>query len=89
MPLGLTRLGVMAAAVCLAAGRARRLALTGAVVTVVANVYMAAAFGSASFVQPGIGRAYLRGAPSIEELNATPATDRLSWRRLRRRSWSL
>ncbi len=38
-----------------------------------ANVYMAAAFGGASFVQPGIGRAYLRGAPSIQELNADTA----------------
>lgn len=34
---------------------------------------MAAAFGSASFVQPGIGRAYLSGAPSIQELNADTA----------------
>lgn len=66
-------LGVTAVAVFLATGRARRLALIGAVVTVVANVYMAAAFGSASFVQPGIGRAYLRGTPNIQELNADTA----------------
>ncbi len=66
-------LGVMAAAVFLAAGRARRLALTGAVVAVVAIVYMAAAFGGASFVPPGIGRASLRGAPSIQELIADTA----------------
>jgi hypothetical protein len=66
-------LGVMSAAVFLADGRARRLALTGAVVTIVANVYLAAAFGSAAFVQPGIGRAFLRGMPGVQELNADTA----------------
>jgi hypothetical protein len=66
-------LGVMSAVVFLAAGRARRLALSGAVVTVVANVYLAATFGAASFVQPGIGRAFLRGMPGVEELNADTA----------------
>ncbi len=66
-------LGVTSAVVFLADGRARRLALTGAVVTIVANVYLAAAFGSAAFVQPGIGRAFLRGMPGVEELNADTA----------------
>jgi hypothetical protein len=61
----LATLGIMSAVVFLAAGRARRLALTGAVVTVVANVYLAATFGAASFVQPGIGRAFLRGMPGV------------------------
>jgi hypothetical protein len=69
----LATLGAMSAVVFLAAGRARRLALTGAVVTVVANVYLAATFGAASFVQPGIGRAFLRGMPGVEELNADTA----------------
>ena len=69
----LATLGVMSAVVFLAAGRARRLALTGGVVTVVANVYLAATFGAASFVQPGIGRAFLRGMPGAQELNADTA----------------
>jgi hypothetical protein len=69
----LVTLGIMSVVVFLAAGRARRLALTGAVVTVVANVYLAATFGAASFVQPGIGRAFLRGMPGVEDLNADTA----------------
>ncbi len=70
---GLATLGVMSVAVFLAAGHARRIALTGAVVTVVANVYLAATFGAASFVEPGIGRAFLRGMPGVEDLNADTA----------------
>jgi hypothetical protein len=66
-------LGVGSAAVFLVRGRARRGALTGTVLTVVAAVYLSAAFGSAAFVQPGVGRAYLRGLPGAEALNADTA----------------
>lgn len=66
-------LGTTAAVAHLAQGRARRPALAGLVLTVVANVYGAAAFGSAAFVQPGIGRAFLRGIPGMEQLNEDTA----------------
>jgi hypothetical protein len=66
-------LGVVAAAVFLSRGPARRAALTGVVLTIVAQVYLAASFGGASFVQPGIGRAHLRGVPGVAELNADTA----------------
>lgn len=46
-----------------------RLAIVGLVLTVVSNVYMAAAFGSAAFVQPGIGRAHLAGVPGMDAIN--------------------
>jgi hypothetical protein len=66
-------LGVVAAVAFLSGGRARRSALIGLVLTVLAQVYLAAAFGSAAFVQPGLGRAYLKGAPGMPELNADTA----------------
>lgn len=66
-------LGVTAAMPFLVRGRARRPALVGMVLTVVAAVYLSAAFGSAAFVQPGVGRAYLRGLPGAEALNADTA----------------
>ena len=66
-------LGVISALTFLTRGRARRGALTGAVLTVVAAVYLAATFGSAAFVQPGVGRAYLSGLPGAEALNADTA----------------
>lgn len=37
--------------------------------TVVANVFLASAFGSAAFVQPGLGRAHLAGVPGMPEIN--------------------
>ncbi|WP_138731846.1 hypothetical protein [Modestobacter excelsi] len=43
------------------------------VLTVVAAVSLSAAFGSAAFVQPGVGRAYLSGLPGAEALNADTA----------------
>ncbi|MBL7259717.1 hypothetical protein [Paractinoplanes lichenicola] len=39
------------------------------VLTVVANVFLAATFGSAAFVQPGLGRAHLAGVPGMPALN--------------------
>jgi hypothetical protein len=58
----------------LAGGRFRRAALVGTIVTVISQVYFASAFGSAAFVQPGIGRAYLRGETAVAEaLNADTA----------------
>ncbi|WP_236045499.1 hypothetical protein [Paractinoplanes ovalisporus] len=35
----------------------------------VANVFLSAAFGSAAFVQPGLGRAHLAGTPGMPALN--------------------
>jgi hypothetical protein len=67
-------LGSCSAFVLLAGGRFRRAALIGTVITVVAQVYLASAFGSAAFVQPGIGRAYLRGqTAAAQALNADTA----------------
>jgi hypothetical protein len=66
-------LGVAAATALLARGPARRAALVGLALSVLAQVYLAASFGSAAFVQPGIGRAHLRGVPGVEELNADTA----------------
>jgi hypothetical protein len=54
-------LGVCSVFVLLPGGRFRRAALIGTIITVIAQVYLASAFGSAAFIQPGIGRAYLRG----------------------------
>ena len=60
--------------VLLAGGRFRRAALIGTIITVIAQVYLASAFGSAAFVQPGIGRAYLRGETvAAQALNADTA----------------
>jgi hypothetical protein len=67
-------LGVCSVFVLLAGGRFRRAALIGTIITVIAQVYLASAFGSAAFVQPGIGRAYLRGETgAAEALNADTA----------------
>jgi hypothetical protein len=66
-------LGVVAVAAHLVRGPAARAAITGLVLTVVSAVLMSAAFGSAAFVQPGIGRAHLAGVPGMPELNADTA----------------
>jgi hypothetical protein len=67
-------LGVCSVFVLLAGGRFRRAALVGTIITVIAQVYLASAFGSAAFVQPGIGRAYLRGeTAAAQTLNADTA----------------
>lgn len=49
------------------------LAVAGFALTTVSNVFMAAAFGSAAFVQPGIGRAHLAGTAGMPALNADTA----------------
>jgi len=66
-------LGAVAVTTFLVHGRAARTAVAGLVLTVVTNVFMAAAFGSATFVQPGIGRAHLDGVPGMPALNADTA----------------
>jgi hypothetical protein len=66
-------LGAVAVTAFLVHGRAARTAVLGLVLTVVTNVFMAAAFGSATFVQPGIGRAHLAGVPGMPALNADTA----------------
>ena len=62
-------IGVVAATVFLVRGRAAGTAVAGLVLTTVTNVFLAAAFGSAAFVQPGIGRAHLNGVPGMPALN--------------------
>jgi hypothetical protein len=64
---------VVAVTAYLVRGRAARLAVIGMALTTVTNVFMAAAFGSAAFVQPGIGRAYLNGVAGMPALNADTA----------------
>ena len=66
-------LGVVAVTAYLVPGRAARLAVVGLVLTTIANIYLSAAFGSAAFVQPGIGRAHLAGVPGMPALNADTA----------------
>src|SRR5689334_14381463 len=66
---GLAILGAVAVTAYLAAGRSGRLAVAGLVLTTMANVYLASTFGSAAFVQPGIGRAHLAGVPGMPALN--------------------
>ncbi|MFG1991843.1 hypothetical protein ACGFJ7_17890 [Actinoplanes sp. NPDC048988] len=44
-------------------------ALAGLVLTTIANVFLAATFGSAAFVQPGLGRAHLAGVPGMAAMN--------------------
>jgi hypothetical protein len=66
-------LGAMAVTAYLVRGPAARLAVAGLVLTIVTNVFMAAAFGSAAFVQPGIGRAHLHGVAGMPALNADTA----------------
>jgi hypothetical protein len=66
-------LGAVAVTAFLIRGRAARTAVVGLVLTIVTNVFMAAAFGSAAFVQPGVGRAHLAGVPGMPALNADTA----------------
>lgn len=66
-------LGVVAVTAFLVRGRAAVAAVTGLVLTIVTNVFLAATFGSATFVQPGIGRAYLNGVAGMEALNRDTA----------------
>jgi hypothetical protein len=66
-------LGTTAVTTYLAHGRAARTAITGLVLTTITNVFLAATFGSATFVQPGIGRAHLAGTPGMPALNADTA----------------
>jgi hypothetical protein len=70
---GLAVLGATAVTALLVHGRAARAAIAGLVLTVLANVFLAAAFGSAAFVQPGIGRAHLDGVAGMPDLNADTA----------------
>ena len=66
-------LGAIALTAFAVRGPRPRAALAGMSLTVVANVLLTAAFGSAAFVQPGIGRAYLAGVEGMEALNADTA----------------
>ena len=66
-------LGVVAVTAYLVSGRSARLAVVGLVLTTIANIFLSAAFGSAAFVQPGIGRAYLAGVEGMPALNADSA----------------
>jgi len=66
-------LGAVAVTAYLVRGRAARTAVVGMVLTTVTNVFMAATFGSAAFVQPGIGRAHLTGVDGMPALNADTA----------------
>ena len=66
-------LGVVAVTAYLVSGRAAAHAVAGLVLTTVANIYLSAAFGSAAFVQPGIGRAHLAGVEGMPALNADTA----------------
>ena len=66
-------LGVVAVTAYLVSGRSARLAVVGLVLTTIANIFLSAAFGSAAFVQPGIGRAYLAGVEGMPALNADTA----------------
>jgi len=69
----LAAVGAAAALVFLGRGPAVRAAAIGTALTLVALVVMASAFGSAAFVQPGIGRAHLAGAPDMAALNLDTA----------------
>ncbi|GAA3933868.1 hypothetical protein [Actinoplanes auranticolor] len=66
---GLAVVGAAAVTALLVPGRAARAAIAGLVLTVLANVFLAAAFGSAAFVQPGLGRAHLDGVAGMPALN--------------------
>src|SRR4029453_4442686 len=65
--------GVVAVTAFLVTGRAARLAVVGLALTAVSQVFMAAAFGGAVFVQPGIGRAHLSGVEGMPALNSDTA----------------
>ena len=71
--LGASILGAVAVTAYLVRGRAARTAVAGLTLTTVTNVFMAAAFGSATFVQPGIGRAHLAGVAGMPAINADTA----------------
>ncbi|MBD0324375.1 MAG: hypothetical protein ICV72_13465, partial [Aldersonia sp.] len=66
---GLAVLGAVALTAYLVRGRAPAIAVVGLVMTTITNVFMASAFGSAAFVQPGIGRAHLNGVEGMAALN--------------------
>jgi len=70
---GLAILGVVAVTTFLAQRKTAGTAVVGLALTTITQVFMAAAFGSATFVQPGIGRAHLNGAPNMPALNADTA----------------
>jgi len=70
---GLAILGAMAVTAYLVRGRAAGTAIVGLVITTITNVFLSAAFGSAAFVQPGLGRAHLRGVAGMPDLNADTA----------------
>lgn len=70
---GLAILGVVAVTTFLVRGRAAVTAIAGLALTTVTQVFMAASFGSATFVQPGIGRAHLSGVAGMPALNADTA----------------
>jgi hypothetical protein len=65
--------GAVAVTALLVRGRAAGTAIAGLTLTTVTNVFMAAAFGGAAFVQPGVGRAHLAGADGMPALNADTA----------------
>lgn len=65
---GLAILGAIALTTLLAHGPAGRLAIAGLTLTTISNVFMASTFGSAAFVQPGIGRAHLAGTTGMPTL---------------------
>jgi hypothetical protein len=66
-------LGAIAVTAFAVSGSRPRAAVAGMTLTVVANVLLTASFGSAAFIQPGIGRAYLAGVEGMEALNADTA----------------
>jgi hypothetical protein len=66
-------IGVVAVTAFVVTGRAARLAVTGLALTAFSQVFMAAAFGGAVFVQPGIGRAHLAGIDGMPALNSDTA----------------
>jgi hypothetical protein len=70
---GLAILGAIAVTAFLVRGRAAGTAVAGLALTTVTNVFMAASFGSAAFVQPGVGRAHLAGVPGMAAINADTA----------------
>lgn len=66
-------LGVVSAVTFLSRGAGHRPAVTGLVLTVLSQVLMTSVFGSAAFVQPGIGRAFLAGRSGMPDLNEDTA----------------
>jgi hypothetical protein len=70
---GLAILGAVAVTAYLVNGRAARTAVVGLTLTTITNVFLSATFGSATFVQPGIGRAHLNGVDGMEAINADTA----------------